>query len=192
MEDFKVRGAHGRHETQGTHGDHAGHDHSRMVADFKKRFWTSLLLTLPVLIVSPMIQHALGLGAAWRFSGDTYVLAVLSSAIYFYGGWPFLQGLKDEIRDRNPGMMTLIGVAVTAAYIYSLATVLGLPGDDFFWELVTLIDIMLLGHWLEMKSVMGAGAALEKLAALIPDTALLRTRFLLRAIATANAAVLLT
>jgi Cu2+-exporting ATPase len=160
-----------RRETQAAHASHAGHDHGHMVAEFKKRFWTCLLLTLPVLILSPMIQHALGLGAAWRFPGDTYVLTVLSSVIYFYGGWPFLQGLKGEIGSRNPGMMTLIGVAITAAYIYSLATVLGLPGDDFFWELVTLIDIMLLGHWIEMKSVMGAGAALEKLAALIPDTA---------------------
>jgi Cu2+-exporting ATPase len=142
-----------------------------MVTEFKKRFWTSLVLTLPVLILSPMIQHALGLGTSWRFPGDTYVLAVLSSAIYFYGGWPFLQGLKDEIGRRSPGMMTLIGVAITAAYLYSLATVLGLPGGDFFWELVTLIDIMLLGHWIEMRSVMGAGAALERLAALIPDTA---------------------
>jgi len=142
-----------------------------MVAEFKKRFWTSLVLTLPVLILSPMIQHALGLGTSWRFPGDTYVLAILSSAIYFYGGWPFLQGLRDEIGRRSPGMMTLIGVAITAAYIYSLATVLGLPGGDFFWELVTLIDIMLLGHWIEMRSVMGAGAALEELAALIPDTA---------------------
>ncbi len=162
---------HGRHQTQGAHGGHAGHNHSLMVAEFKHRFWTSLLLTLPVLILSPMIQQALGLGAAWRFAGDVYVLAVLSSAIYFYGGWPFLRGLKEEISSRNPGMMTLIGVAISAAYIYSLATVFGLPGDDFFWELVTLIDIMLLGHWIEMKSVMGAGAALEKLAALIPDTA---------------------
>jgi Cu2+-exporting ATPase len=142
-----------------------------MVADFKRRFWISLLLTLPVLLLSPMIQQALGLGASWRFPGDTYLLAILSSAIYFYGGWPFLQGLRDEVRNRAPGMMTLIGVAITAAYIYSLATVLGLAGNDFFWELVTLIDIMLLGHWIEMRSVMGAGAALEKLAALIPDTA---------------------
>ena len=167
-------GAHGRHETQSAHAGHAGHagdDHGHMVTEFKKRFWTSLVLTLPVLILSPMIQHALGLGRSWRFPGDTYVLAVLSSAIYFYGGWPFLQGLKDEIGRRSPGMMTLIGVAITAAYLYSLATVLGLPGGDFFWELVTLIDIMLLGHWIEMRSVMGAGAALEKLAALIPDTA---------------------
>jgi cation transport ATPase len=96
MHDMNAHGTHGRHEPQGAHVGHAGHDHGRMVADFKKRFWTSLLLTLPVLILSLMIQDALGLGAAWRFSGDTYVLAVLSSAIYFYGGWPFLQGLKDE------------------------------------------------------------------------------------------------
>lgn len=142
-----------------------------MVADFRRRFWISLLLTPSVLILSPMIQHAAGLGTALRFPGDTYVLTALSSVIYFYGGWPFLQGLSDEVRARNPGMMTLIGVAITAAYIYSLATVLGLPGNDFFWELVTLIDIMLLGHWIEMKSVIGAGAALEQLAALIPDAA---------------------
>src|SRR5262252_723637 len=167
-------GAERRPKPQGAH--HAGHDHARMVAEFKRRFWTSLLLTLPVLALSPMIQHALGLRTAWHFSGDTYVLAALSSVIYLYGGWPFLQGLKDEIGRRSPGMMTLIGVAITAAYLYSLATVLGLPGDDFFWELVTLIDIMLLGHWIEMRSVMGAGAALEKLAALIPDTAHLLNR----------------
>ena len=163
--------AHGAHGPQETHGAQAHHDHGHMAAEFGRRFWISLLLTLPVLILSPMIQHALGLGTAWRFRGDTYLLALLSSAIYFYGGWPFLQGLKAEVAARNPGMMTLIGVAITAAYIYSLATVLGLRGADFFWELVTLIDIMLLGHWIEMKSVMGAGAALEKLAALIPDTA---------------------
>jgi P-type Cu2+ transporter len=147
-----------------------GHDHGHMLTEFRRRFWISLILTLPVLLLSPMIQHALGLGTAWRLPGDTYLLTVLSSVIYFYGGWPFLRGLRDEIRARNPGMMTLIGVAITAAYLYSLATVLGLPGNDFFWELVTLIDIMLLGHWIEMKSVIGAGAALEKLAALIPDS----------------------
>src|SRR5215813_8420708 len=142
-----------------------------MVADFRKRFWISVLLTIPVLVLSPMIQHVLGLGERWRFTGDAYILTVLSSVIYFYGGWPFLDGLRQEVRDRSPGMMTLIGVAITAAYIYSVATVVGLAGDDFFWELVTLIDIMLLGHWIEMKSVIGAGAALEKLAALMPDTA---------------------
>src|SRR5262249_42008424 len=159
------------HGSHSSHRDHAGHGHSHMVADFRKRFWISVLLTIPVLVLSPMIQHVLGLGERWRFTGDAYILTVLSSVIYFYGGWPFLDGLRQEVRDRSPGMMTLIGVAITAAYIYSVATVVGLAGDDFFWELVTLIDIMLLGHWMEMKSVMGAGAALEKLAALIPETA---------------------
>jgi P-type Cu2+ transporter len=153
------------------HAGHAGHDHSQMVADFRKRFWICLLLTIPVLALSPMIQHMLGLGQGWGFAGDAYILTALSSVIYFYGGWPFLEGLRQEVRARNPGMMTLIGVAITAAYIYSVATVVGLAGDDFFWELVTLIDIMLFGHWIEMKSVIGAGAALEKLAALLPDTA---------------------
>jgi Cu2+-exporting ATPase len=142
-----------------------------MISDFRKRFWISLLLTIPVLALSPMIQHALGVGESWRFPGDTYLLTALSSVIYFYGGWPFLDGLRQEIANRAPGMMTLIGVAISAAYIYSLATVFGLTGNDFFWELVTLIDIMLLGHWIEMKSVIGAGAALEKLVTLIPETA---------------------
>ena len=162
---------HNNHGSHSSHRDHAGHGHSHMVADFRKRFWISVLLTIPVLVLSPMIQHVLGLGERWRFTGDAYILTVLSSVIYFYGGWPFLDGLRQEVRDRSPGMMTLIGVAITAAYIYSVATVVGLAGDDFFWELVTLIDIMLLGHWIEMKSVIGAGAALEKLAALMPDTA---------------------
>jgi Cu2+-exporting ATPase len=159
------------HSATGGHGGHATHDHSGMIADFRKRFWISLLLTIPVLAQSPMIQHAFGVGEGWRFTGDAYILSALASVIYFYGGWPFLDGLRQEIVARNPGMMTLIGVAITAAYTYSLATVVGLAGNDFFWELVTLIDIMLLGHWIEMKSVMGAGAALEKLAALIPETA---------------------
>lgn len=139
------------HAAHAAHGGYAGHDHSQMVADFRKRFWASLLLTVPVLALSPMIQHALGLGENWRFSGDAYVLTALSSIIYFYGGWPFLDGLRQELRARNPGMMTLVGVAITAAYIYSVATLIGLAGNDFFWELVTLIDIMLLGHWIEMK-----------------------------------------
>ncbi|HJT41971.1 MAG TPA: copper-translocating P-type ATPase [Rhizomicrobium sp.] len=163
---------HGSHEHHGHAAhSHAGHDHSLMVADFKKRFWTSLVLTIPVLALSPMIQHMLGLGEQWRFAGDVYLLTALSTVIYFYGGRPFLDGLRQELGVRNPGMMTLIGVAITAAYLYSVATVAGLPGTDFFWELVTLIDIMLFGHWIEMKSVMGAGKALESLAALIPDTA---------------------
>lgn len=163
-------GAHMGHGSHTGHG-HAGHDHGAMVADFKRRFWICLILTVPVLALSPMIQHALGLGESWRFTGDSWLLAAMGSVVYFYGGVPFTKGLWQELSAKNPGMMTLIGVAITAAWAYSMATVLGLEGTDFFWELVTLVDIMLFGHWIEMKSVMGAGKALEKLAALIPDTA---------------------
>src|SRR5262249_61901118 len=119
-------------QAPGVHGPHApqggppGHDHRHMVAEFKKRFWTSLVLTLPVLILSPMIQHALRLGTSLRFPGDTYVLAVLSSVIYFYGGQPFLQGLEDGVGSPWPGKMTAIGGGSTAAHVFCLATGLGL------------------------------------------------------------------
>lgn len=152
------------------HG-HAGHDHSTMVADFRRRFWISLIISVPVILLSPMIQDIFGLHKELHFPGHFQLLFALSSIVYFYGGWPFLKGLWDEVKAKNPGMMTLIGVAITAAWAYSGTVAFGFPGKMFFWELVTLIDIMLLGHWIEMKSVMGAGKALEKLAALIPDTA---------------------
>lgn len=150
-------------------GSHA--DHKAMVQDYKKRFWLSLILTVPVLLLSPMIQQLLGLDSILRFKGDLYLLFSFASIVYFYGGWPFLKGLWSELSAKNPGMMTLIAVAITAAYAYSSAVIFGLEGKMFFWELVTLIDIMLLGHWIEMKSVMGAGKALEELASLMPDTA---------------------
>jgi Cu2+-exporting ATPase len=142
-----------------------------MVDDFRKRFWVSILLTLPILVLSPMIQGFLGLGDSLRFTGDLFVLFALSSVVYFYGGWPFLKGLFDELRGRKPGMMTLIAIAITTAYVYSAAVVFGLAGKIFFWELATLIDVMLLGHWIEMKSVMGASKALEELAKLMPSEA---------------------
>jgi len=145
--------------------------HAHMVADFKKRFWISLLLTVPILVLSPMIQQFLKLGETIRFAGDLYVLFVLSSAVFFYGGHPFLKGIIEELRKRQPGMMTLIAVAITTAYLYSSAVVFGLSGKIFFWELVTLVDIMLLGHWIEMRSVMGASKALEELARLMPSDA---------------------
>jgi len=149
-------------------GDH----HAHMVADFRRRFWVSLALTIPVLALSPMIQGFLGLGQALRFGGDLYVLFALSSAIFFYGGYPFLKGLIDELKEAQPGMMTLVAIAITVAYVYSSSIVVfGLPGKIFFWELATLIDIMLLGHWIEMKSVMGASRALEELAELMPSDA---------------------
>ncbi|NJC25851.1 heavy metal translocating P-type ATPase [Neolewinella antarctica] len=156
---------HSEHEGHGNHGDH----HRMMIEDFKRRFWVSLILMLPVLLLAPMIQNFLGV--TWTFPGDRYLQFVLSSVIYFYGGWPFLKGLKEELGKRTPGMMTLIAVAITAAYVYSSAVVFGLEGKTFFWELASLIVVMLLGHWIEMRSVLGASKALEALAALMPNEA---------------------
>jgi P-type Cu2+ transporter len=151
---------------------HAGHgDHAGMVADFRRRFWLCLALTPLVLLLSPIIQHGLGLGDALRFRGDGLALFALSSFIYVYGGWPFLTGFVAEFRSREPGMMTLVAVAISAAFFYSAAVTLGFQGVSFYWEVVTLIDVMLLGHWLEMRSVMGASRALEELVRLLPDTA---------------------
>ncbi|MGF6930716.1 Cu2+-exporting ATPase [Chitinophaga sp. W2I13] len=150
------------------HGAHHDH-HAMMIADFRKRFYVVLVLTVPVMLLSEMIQHWLGI--SFTFPGDGYVLLVLSSVVFLYGGWPFLKGWWEEMKSREPGMMTLIGFAITVAYVYSVATVFGLPGMDFFWELTTLILIMLLGHWIEMKSVMGASRELELLVQLMPDEA---------------------
>jgi Cu2+-exporting ATPase len=151
---------------------HSGPEHhANMAADFRKRFWISLILTLPILVLSPMLQKLAGLREAIHFSGDIYVLFAISSAVFWYGGWPFLKGLLAELRSRQPGMMILISVAISTAYFYSSAVVFGLTGKMFFWELASLIDIMLLGHWIEMKSVMGASRALEELAKLMPSDA---------------------
>lgn len=152
------------------HGHH-DHDHMHMIADFRRRFWISLALTAPVLALSPMIRSFLGLQNVLAFPGDSYVLFGLSAVIYFYCGWPFLKGIHDEISVRRPGMMTLIAVAISAAFFYSSAVVFGLKGTIFFWELATLVNVMLLGHWLEMKSVMSASRALEALVQLLPATA---------------------
>ncbi len=151
-------------------GAHNGHEaHASGIADFKKRFYVVLVLTIPIMLLSEMIQHWLNIHIS--FPGSKYVLLALASVVFFYGGWPFLKGLVGEIRVKNPGMMTLIGFAISVAYIYSAATVFGLKGMDFFWELATLILIMLLGHWIEMKSVAGASRELELLVQLMPDDA---------------------
>jgi Cu2+-exporting ATPase len=142
-----------------------------MVADFRRRFWISLVLTIPVLVLSPLVQGFLGLEEVISFPGDSLVLFVFGTAIFFYGGWPFLSGLYDELSSGQPGMMTLIGLAISVAYGYSSLVVFGLSGRVFFWELATLIDVMLLGHWIEMRSVMGASRALEELAELMPSEA---------------------
>lgn len=162
-------GSHGTHENGGKGGHRKGDHHAAMLQDFKRRFLVSLAITVPVLALSPMIQTFLGFDLVFR--GSFYLLFTLSSLVYFYGGWPFLTGLKRELSEREPGMMTLIAVAISVAYFYSSAVVFGLPGKFFFWELVTLIDIMLLGHWMEMRSVMGASRALEELAKVMPSEA---------------------
>lgn len=146
------------------HDKHAGHH----TADFLKRFWICLVLTIPVLLLSHMVQQWLGFQI--DFPGDDQVLMALGAFIYFYGGWPFLTGMLREIQHKAIGMMTLVALAITVAFVYSAATVFGLEGMDFFWELATLIDIMLLGHWLEMRSQMAASKALESLVALLPAT----------------------
>lgn len=144
-------------------------NHEEMVKDFKRRFFVSLIFMVPILILSPMIQSFINIEIT--FYGSNYLLFLLSTVIFFYGGWPFLSGLYNELSDKTPGMMTLIALAISVAYVYSSAVVFGLEGRFFFWELATLIVIMLLGHWIEMRSVMSASRALEELAKLMPDTA---------------------
>ncbi|WP_199736865.1 heavy metal translocating P-type ATPase [Fibrisoma montanum] len=158
------------------HGDmehgagHGGHDHGAMIADFLRRFWICLILSVPVVAFSMMFQELVGYQLDFPFREPLVV--VLASFIYIYGGWPFLTGMVGELRTRQPGMMTLVAVAITAAYTYSVAVSFGwLRGMDFFWELATLIDIMLLGHYLEMKSVAGASRSLELIVQMLPADA---------------------
>ena len=166
--DNQDRNHYGGHDS-GKH-DHTGH-HKMMIKDFRKRFWISIVLTIPVLLLSPMIQDLLGFEFALVPDFDKYILFALSSVVYFYGGWPFLTGLINELRQKQPGMMTLIAVAISVAWGYSTAITFGVAGSTFFWELVTLIDIMLLGHWIEMKSVLGASRSLQKLVEMMPSEA---------------------
>ena len=149
---------------------HTGHDHHMMmVQNFKRRFVISLVITLPILLLSPMIQGFLGFNL--QFPGSGYVLFALATILFVFGGKPFFTGAVDELKKKSPAMMTLIAFAISVSYVYSALTLFVLQGNDFFWELATLITIMLLGHWIEMKSVMGASMALEELAKLLPDVA---------------------
>lgn len=162
---------HDHHNHDHHNHEHGGHEHhAHMIDDFKKRFWISLLLTIPIMLLSPMIHTLLGLESL-KFNGSLYVLFILSSFVFFYGGLPFLKGLYDEMKAGKPGMMTLIALAISVAYFYSALVVFGLEGELFFWELATLIDIMLLGHWIEMRAVMSASNALEEIIKLMPDEA---------------------
>jgi len=164
-ETLHVASTYSHYSHSAEHDKHAGHN----VSDFWKRFIVCSVVSVPVLALSHMIQ--LWLGFEFSFTGDKYVLAALSTFIFIYGGYPFLKGLYDEVKENAIGMMTLIGVAISVAWAYSMAVTFGLQGMDFYWEMVTLIDIMLIGHYLEMKSVMGASRSLELLVKMMPSTA---------------------
>ena len=149
---------------------HGGHDHGAMIADFLRRFWVCMVLSVPVIALSMMFQNLIGYEL--DFACRNWLVIGLATIIYVYGGWPFLTGLVGELRNRQPGMMTLVAVAITTAYLYSVAVSVGwLRGMDFFWELASLIDIMLLGHYIEMKSVAGASRSLELIVQMLPSDA---------------------
>lgn len=155
------------HDDGTTHDKHAGHS----VAMFRDRFWISLVLTIPTLIWEPMIQEWFGYNAP-DFSGSQFMQPVFGAVVFLYGGWVFIEGAWRELRDRLPGMMTLISLAISVAFLYSVAVTLGLAGHPLWWELATLVTIMLLGHWIEMRSITQAEGALKELAKLLPDVAL--------------------
>jgi Cu2+-exporting ATPase len=167
--------AHGipaRKQDETSHAEHAAHDkHAGHSVDmFRDRFWISLILTIPTLIWEPMIQEWFGY-AAPRFPGSQFMPPVFGAIVFFYGGWVFLEGALRELRARLPGMMTLISLAISVAFLYSVAVTLGLSGHPLWWELATLVTIMLLGHWIEMRSISQAEGALKELAKLLPDVA---------------------
>src|SRR2546422_2697030 len=151
---------------QGGHDKHAGHSPEM----FRNRFFMSLVLTLPILYYEHLFQQWFGYRAV-QFPGSAWITPVLAVVIFFYGGWPFVEGARRELAARQPGMMTLVALAISVAFAYSIAVSLGLQGMPFYWELATLVDVMLLGHWMEMLSIQGASRALEHLASLVPSIA---------------------
>jgi len=186
--DLTSHGVHGEHLEHTTHEDHQGHDshtdhgvhdhgdhsvhvdHTGHEQMFRRKFWVSLLLSIPVLVFSPTIQNWLGYSLP-GFHGSKWITPIFSVIVFFYGGLPFLKMAIPELKNRQPGMMTLISLAISVAFFYSLAALFLPTSTTFFWELVTLIDIMLLGHWIEMRSIRQASGALNELAKLLPDTA---------------------
>jgi P-type Cu2+ transporter len=159
--------AHGADHVAGGHDRHAGHS----VQMFRDKFWGTLLLSVPTIIWAPMIQHWFGYEAPGGAVASRWVPAVFGTLVFGYGGFVFLRGAVDEVRHRLPGMMTLISLAITVAFVFSLAVTFGFPGSDLWWELATLVTIMVLGHWIEMRSISQAQGALQELAKLLPDTA---------------------
>ncbi|WP_245598555.1 heavy metal translocating P-type ATPase [Glycomyces arizonensis] len=170
-ETHTIHETHNAHEGHGAHGGHEGHDkHAGHDPEmFRRKFWLSLILTIPLIVASPMVMD--WFGYTLDFPGIELIGPVLGSAVFLYGGRPFLVGGVNEVRDRAPGMMLLIATAITVAYVASLATSLGLFDLEFWWELGALVSIMLLGHWQEMKAIGQAQGALAALAALLPDEA---------------------
>ena len=150
-------------------GNHQKSGHAHHIQEFKKKFWVCLVITIPILLFSETIQNWFGYSITFAYQNE--LLFVLALIIYGYGGLPFLRGMVKELKNHQPGMMTLIGTAISVAFFYSAATVFVIAGKDFFWELATLVDVMLFGHWIEAKSVMGASMALEELVKIIPKTA---------------------
>ena len=162
---------HGGHDIHAGH-EHGGHDRhaGHSVEMFKQKFWGTLLLSIPTLIWAPMLQHWFGYTAP-SFPGARYIPAVFGALVFAYGGWIFIQGARHELADRRPGMMTLISLAISVAFLFSLAVTFGYPGMDLWWELATLVTIMVLGHWIEMRSISQASGALRELTKLLPATA---------------------
>jgi P-type Cu2+ transporter len=162
------------HGTPGDHDAHAGHDKhaGHSVEMFRRKFWGTLLLSIPTVVWAPMIQHWLGYEAWGGATASRWIPALFGTLVFAYGGWVFINGAVGELADRRPGMMTLIALAITVAFVFSLAVTLGFPGMDLWWELATLVTIMVLGHWIEMRSISQAQGALKELAKLLPDTAL--------------------
>ncbi len=174
MDHSKMDHSHMGHDMGHGGHDHGGMDHSMHMGNFKQKFWLSLILSIPIILMSPMM--GVELPFQFTFPGSEWVILAIGTFLFFYGGQPFLSGAKMELQQKSPAMMTLIAMGISVAYIYSVyAFVMNLlhPHEhvmDFFWELATLIVIMLLGHWIEMDAVSNAGNALQKLAELLPDT----------------------
>ena len=164
--------AHGERATHGGdlaagHDTHAGHS----IDMFRRQFWGTLVLSIPTILWSPMIQHWFGYTAPGGATASRWVPAIFGTLVFAYGGRVFIRGAIGELRARLPGMMTLISLALSVAFLFSLAVTVGFPGSDLWWELATLVAIMVLGHWIEMRSITQAEGALKELAKLLPDTA---------------------
>jgi Cu2+-exporting ATPase len=165
--DGPRRHDHDGHAAAAAHDRHAGHS----VEMFREKFWGTLLLSIPTVIWAPMIQHWFGYTAPGGTGASRWIPALFGSLVFLYGGWVFIRGANWELGDRLPGMMTLISLAISVAFVFSWAVTLGFPGSDLWWELATLVTIMVLGHWIEMRSISQAQGALKELAKLLPDTA---------------------